>query len=669
MWFSNSFRRHLLDMHISDWKDGVFLSEFSPEKYFENLKRANVKSAMIYLQSHVGYCYYPTKTGHIHSAFLDRPDAMKKLIDLCRENGIDVIGYYSINYNTLERDSNPEWAAVMNPKVAEQYHMFSGKRYGICCPNNPDYFDFVLKQIDEMLDYVPMDGIFFDMPFWPYPCYCEHCRKKYREQFGKEIPESREAEDWKEFLYNREKWTDEYIGRITEHVRKQKPHMSVQYNYAYAVLNSLDHFASEVVNEHQDYASGDLYRGFLTQSFACKFYSAVTKNKPFEYMTGRCDPRLSVHTVTKSYDKLRLALMLTAAHHGANFVIDAIDPSGTMDERFYDLLGNLYREVEMYEPYMKTGEMQGDAGLLYIMEGREDGTDEKDSHYNATLAIAKTLIQYHIPYNIVTQATLHDLERFQTLIIANPNGLHEESIEKIKAYVQNGGSLYFSGAEEPKLLKLFLDAERTGKTETANTYIAPQKEYEAVFENFNEKYPLAFENPMPIVKTNACDDVMATIELPYVHKKDKEAFASIHSNPPGVLTDYPAVIRKDFGKGKVLWSAAAIESEKILCYQEIFMNFMELLGVREFSIKTNASRNTEIVMFRAEDQILLSAVYLSEDEKTELQRPFQISVKCQEPKKIFLVRDHLPIDFTYEDGYVTFTTKELNVFDMYQLLL
>ena len=41
MWYTNSYRRHLCDMHIDDW-DESFLSEFSPEEYYENLKKAKL---------------------------------------------------------------------------------------------------------------------------------------------------------------------------------------------------------------------------------------------------------------------------------------------------------------------------------------------------------------------------------------------------------------------------------------------------------------------------------------------------------------------------------------------------------------------------------------------------------------------------------------------------
>ena len=49
-WYENNYRRHLCDMHIAD-RDDSFLSKFSADDYYENLKRANVSCAMLYYQS------------------------------------------------------------------------------------------------------------------------------------------------------------------------------------------------------------------------------------------------------------------------------------------------------------------------------------------------------------------------------------------------------------------------------------------------------------------------------------------------------------------------------------------------------------------------------------------------------------------------------------------
>ena len=41
MWYSNLYRRHLIDMHIEDDRE-LYLSEFSPEIYLENLKKCTL---------------------------------------------------------------------------------------------------------------------------------------------------------------------------------------------------------------------------------------------------------------------------------------------------------------------------------------------------------------------------------------------------------------------------------------------------------------------------------------------------------------------------------------------------------------------------------------------------------------------------------------------------
>ncbi len=149
-WYTNCYRRNLVDMHIEDWNK-EFLSKFSPEDYLDNLRRAHIQATMIYLQSHAGHCYFPTKVGHMHSALNGREDMIKRLIDLCRADGIKVVGYYSLIYNTYEEDRHPEWRIITGSDGSSARQR--GGRYGHCCPNNPEYRDFIVAQIREIADY------------------------------------------------------------------------------------------------------------------------------------------------------------------------------------------------------------------------------------------------------------------------------------------------------------------------------------------------------------------------------------------------------------------------------------------------------------------------------------------------------------------------------------
>ena len=77
-WYEGVYRRQLTDMHIHDC-DERFLSKFNADEYYENLVRAKIQSPMIYLQSHVGLCNYPTETARTHKRFLEGENEIKKI--------------------------------------------------------------------------------------------------------------------------------------------------------------------------------------------------------------------------------------------------------------------------------------------------------------------------------------------------------------------------------------------------------------------------------------------------------------------------------------------------------------------------------------------------------------------------------------------------------------
>ena len=271
MWYKNNFRRHLCDMHISDWDD-AFLSEFSPDEYVENLKKAKIQNAMLYFQSHVGLCNYPTKSGKMHNAFRGREDTMRKVADMCHNENIAVTGYYSLIYNNWAHDNHPEWRMIdeTGRSVYEQGKVLKAEfanndifRYGLCCPNNQDYREFVRKQIKEMAEYFTVDGMFYDMLFWPHMCYCDSCKKRWTEEVGGDIPtvENWKDEAWLLHIEKRRQWMGEFAQMVTDYTKELIEGVSVEHNFACAVLSDGKLAIAEPVNNACDYVGGDLYGG------------------------------------------------------------------------------------------------------------------------------------------------------------------------------------------------------------------------------------------------------------------------------------------------------------------------------------------------------------------------------------------------------------------------
>lgn len=681
-WFKRSFRRNLVDMHIEDWNES-FLSEFDPYVYFANLKKAHIDAPMLYLQSHVGHCYWPTVSGHMHSAFRGMENMMKHLAELCRNDGMHPVGYYSLFFNTFEEDRHPEWSLLTgDDKLSNRQR---GSRYGLCCPNNPEYRNFVITQIREIAEYFSeggqclLDGMFYDMTFWPGICQCEHCTRRYLKETGRSgLPDGKlPVENWSdprwlEFQELRVKWMGEFAQLVTEETKRCMPGISVEHNFASAVSSDSSICAStEQVNEWCDYTGGDLYGDLYNHSFTAKYYYAVTKNQPFEYMTCRCDNRLSVHTITKSEEHLSLEVLLTAAHQGASFIIDAIDPAGTMDTRVYERIGRVFERQLPYEKYF-TGDMVREIGVYYSTTGRYNKRGLYYTNKSCSVALTRTLIEENMPVGIVANTLTGDMNRYKMVFAPCIAGISQKNRQDLVEYVENGGTLYVSGAEDPALLEMLFGARFTGYTEENAVYMAPTEEGQKFFGEFTPAFPFPTEQSLPVLDV---DDVivLATMKMPYTRPTEKR-FTSIHSNPPGILTDTPAMFVKKIGKGMAVWSASPIENDSRRSHKKLIMSILNgFVDVSSLTVRTTAPRQVELVTFRDNCAMLVSAVdLLCTDELLEVPA-FDVEIRCGKPESVIHLggRDSQDeeIPFTYEDGYVKFKVGKLVMFGMYKVSL
>lgn len=660
MWYKNLYRRQLLDMHIEDWNPD-FLSCFSPENYVENLKKADVNYTMIYFQSHVGLCYYPTKVGTIHTAFIKKPDLIKRTVDFCHKNNIRVCGYYSLIYNTCEHDNHPEWRmkcqnglSLRESSADSMRKTFTnpkGSRYGFCCPTNPGYRQFVYDQIDEMLEYFDCDALFFDMPFWPHTCYCEYCRKA----FGKDIPLNATIEhtEFKAHMIG------EFVQSITDHVKNCRPDMPVEHNFAGAVAFDTYSGCLEEVLEACDYVGGDLYGDLYNHSFACKFYKNATKNEPFEQMLSRCKPTLRVHTLTKTDDELKMAMASTMAHHGATLVIDAIDPVGTIDSRVYELFGRIFSFQKKYEPYF-TGQMVEEVGLYY---GLRSCLHEEDiTSRTCCINSCKTLIRAHIPFGVT--GSYHTLKKYKILIAPFLTEMEKKDNCRLIEYVREGGTLYLSGLGNTELVEELTGHKCIRISAKQNLYLAPKPELEDIFGGFNKKYPLPFETIAPIVESGDCQ-VLATLTFPYTQPDDSR-FASIHSDPPGVSTEIPAVTFNRYGKGKVLWSALPIENVEYEEYRRIFLRLIHMKGEPDYFFYTDAPVNVELTAFRNTNSTTVNVTVFDNEAFATPVAPFHIKIRA-EALAVYQLPERKELPFIVKKGYTVFQTDTIRIFSMYEI--
>jgi hypothetical protein len=677
-WYEKSYRRGLIDMHIEDW-DEIFLSKYDPKVCVENLKKANIQSAMVYSNSHVGYCYWPTKSGYMHKGIKGR-DVLGEFIDLAHKGKMDIIVYYSLIFNNWAYDKNPSWRMLDENGRGSRERAF-GDRYGLCCPNSEEYRSFIDAQVKEICTNYDFEGIFFDMTYWPMVCYCPSCVKRFEDEAGCKMPRVIDWSDqsWLKFQNKREEWLVEFAEFATGLVRKYRPGVTVEHTAAVYGWNWRFGTTTNLV-KHSDYVGGDLHGGFAEQMFIDKFYYSITPHKPFESMTARCYPRLSDHTTMKPVEMLKLHNYIALAHNGAFLFIDAIDPVGTINPKVYEVMGKIFGESSKYEAYLG-GDFCQDVAIYYSMHSKMDFKDNGKApsfytvnipHLNAAMGAAKALKGEHIPFGVIGECNFRDLSDYQILILPDVLILKAQEAEAVREFVSNGGSLYASGHTSLELLSDVFGVKDTKDYFDFGIYISPNNNGEFLMPGIEKDYPLIVSDGVAKVQAFSREEVMATVTLPFTNPKDKSKFASIHSNPPGIATEYPAIIYRNYGKGKVLWTASPIEAEDKDPHRRIFAHMIRELSYRPFMFKAlNAPYAVEITLFHQKDKKRFIISLVNEQEQLPPIKvsgiKVQIALNGKKPKSALLLPECKDLPYEVVGGYAEITVPELDIFHMLAL--
>ena len=150
------------------------------------------------------YAWYETRVPfhHRNEYLRSGSDLICEIIRCCHEEGIHVIGRFDFSKtDDVVYLQHPEWF-VQDPEGNPV--CYGGGRMGTwsllmsTCTNggyrNEEVAAPVLREAVSMLG---LDGVFFNAPHME-KCYCENCRRKYRENYGRELPEDQEAwhPDW-----------------------------------------------------------------------------------------------------------------------------------------------------------------------------------------------------------------------------------------------------------------------------------------------------------------------------------------------------------------------------------------------------------------------------------------------------------------------------------------
>src|SRR5262245_59641196 len=409
---------------------------------------ARTKSDAVCLSGGGCVAYYPTKIPfHHRSAWLGDRDVLGELIAGCRKLGMVVIARTDphATYDDVEA-AHPDWIHV-NADGQRRRHWASPEMW-VTCGLGPYNFDFMTEVKREIMSRYQVDGIFINRWDGSGMCYCEHCRKNFRDATGHDLPRTNNPQDPARRAYIL--WRQERLfalwRRWDEAVRAINSDSCVIPNTGGGANSALDmkrigELAPTLMADHQARRGvmppwGNGKRG--------KEFRATMGNKPIVgiFSVGLEEPYRWKDSVQNPAE-IRLWAI--------NGIANGLRPwftkfAGSInDPRWLKPVEELYQWCAANEKYLRNERPLARVGLVYSQQTAWFHAEERGRQHTeeATHGWYHALIEARVPFEMVHDRLLDadHLAAFKTLILPNIACLSDAQCAQLRAFVQRGGGI------------------------------------------------------------------------------------------------------------------------------------------------------------------------------------------------------------------------------------
>ena len=420
--------------------------KFEPQFWLDYFRRT--RSDAVCLSAGGCVAYYPTQIPfHHRSQWLGDSDPFGQLVAGCRNLGMVVIARTDphATYDDVH-DAHPDWIAV-DASGNKRRHWASPEMW-VTCAHGPYNFEFMTEVKKEIVARYGVDGIFINRWDGSGMCYCEHCRKTFREASGRDLPRTTDPQDPARRAYIL--WRQQRLFDLWQlwdrEVRKINPNSCVIPNTGGGATSSLDmktigELAPTLIADRQA-------RRGLTAPWANgkngKEFRAALGRKPIVgiFSVGLEEPHRWKDSV-QSDAEIRIWV--------ADGIANDLRPwftkfSGVLhDQRWLRVVEEIYRRHAGWEKYLRNEVSLARVGLVYSQQtawfyGGERAGARVEDH---TLGWYQALIEARIPFEMVHDRLLDagHVDRFKALILPNVAALSDSQCRQIHEFVGRGGSL------------------------------------------------------------------------------------------------------------------------------------------------------------------------------------------------------------------------------------
>lgn len=439
-WFDRPMRWAQLTLAEND------PGRYDPKFWLDYFERTHSDAACL----SAGGCvaYYPTQVPlHHRSRWMGDTDPFGELVSGCRKLGMNVIARtdpHAAHQDVF--DAHPDWIAV--EASGEKRRHWASPELWVTCALGPYNFEFMTEVTREIVARYQVDGVFSNRWDGSGMCYCEHCRKNFRNSTGLELPRTSNPRDpaQRAYIVWRQQRLFDLWRTWDAAIRKGNPNARFIANAGGGALSSLD---MKTIGELAPtlFADRQGRHGVSppwTNGKNGKEYRATLGRKAIVgiFSVGIEDEHRWKDSV-QSPEEIRLWV--------ADGVANGLRPwftkfSGMLyDRRWLQPVEEFYNWHYRHERYLRNELPLARVAIVY--------SQQTASFYGGEHAVARVedytrgfyhaLVEGRVPFEMVHDHLLdaEHIDRYRTLILPNIAALSTDQCRQLREFVERGGRL------------------------------------------------------------------------------------------------------------------------------------------------------------------------------------------------------------------------------------
>ena len=419
------FRQVHLDFHTSEHLVNIG-GNFDPDEFADMLVKAHVDSITCFARCHHGWIYYDSKLNpervHPH---LQR-DLLREQIEACHARGIKVPIYTTVHWDYFTASRHPEWLILEEDGMIRGTKPYEAGFYQWLALNSP-YVDFLKAHVQEILETLPVDGLFLDIvhpqddsSIWTRSAMLEAgldpSNGDVRREYGIQV-------------------VNDFRQEMTAFIRQFSDDCTIFYNQGHVgpqhreVADTFTHW------ELESLPSGGW--GYLHFPLSMRY--ARTLGQECLGMTGKFHTSWGDFHSFKNQAALEYECFRMLAQGAKCSIGDQLSPDGRIDPHVYELIGSVYAEVEHKQPWCENAVPVVEIG---VFTPEEFSSPLMRNIPGALMGATRMLEELGQQFDIIDSQS--DLSPYRLLILPDDICVNQQFAQKLDAYLESGGAIIAS---------------------------------------------------------------------------------------------------------------------------------------------------------------------------------------------------------------------------------